>query len=87
MFCKQLALRFVLCPLLPELGDSHNLCDSFRESSRESRGSHEVFVRPLRVGGYEADCGCSGGIEGVWECDLGGLEALLVNDMLFGREC
>lgn len=86
MFRKQLALRFILRPFLLDLLDSYDLCDSFREGGREGGGCHEVFVRSLRVLSYEADCGGGGGVERVREGYLGGLETLLIDDVLFRCE-
>ena len=86
MFRIQLALCLILRPFILNLFDSNDLADSFRESGREGGGGDEVFVCSLRVGGYEADCGVGRGVERVWEGDLGGLEAFLVDDVLFGCE-
>ena len=86
MLSKQLALRLVLVELGLDLCDTNDTGDASAELGGEGGRGDQVFVGALRIGSDEADGLCCSGVDGVWEADLSRLQALGVDDVLFGGQ-
>lgn len=86
MFGKQFALRFILFVFLLELVDADDFDDALGEFGGEGFRSHDIFVGSLGVGDDETDGGGGGGVEGMGNGYLDGLELGFIADVLFGCE-